>query len=133
LEAEHNSQLFEVTQLINSLLGLLVFPQQQYMQSIERIPLEELVQAGWPIPQVDGYCPQVDDLNQLVRYLRNSVSHFNISFLTDRENQIAGLIVWNEFRDRTTWRARLTIENLRGFCDRFVDLLLTGEATSEES
>lgn len=34
--------VFKVTQLINSMLGLLVFPQQEYVESIPRIPLEEL-------------------------------------------------------------------------------------------
>ena len=32
--------VFEVTQQINSMLGLLVFPQQEYVESIPKTPLE---------------------------------------------------------------------------------------------
>ncbi len=40
--------VFEVTQLANLLLGLLVFPREHYMQSIPETPLPELVEQGWP-------------------------------------------------------------------------------------
>jgi hypothetical protein len=88
-------EIYEVTQLINSLLGLLVFPQQKYINEIPKTPLNELAGQGWPIPKVLGNYSQVGDLNQLVRCLRNSIAHFNIVFLSDSTLQIKGLKVWN--------------------------------------
>ena len=43
---------FEVTQLVNSMLGLLVFPQQRYVDRIPETPITDLASSGWPIPEV---------------------------------------------------------------------------------
>jgi hypothetical protein len=118
-----NLEFYEVTQLINSLLGLLVFPQQEYLDDIPNTPLDELAKSGWPIPKVVGDYPQVEDLNQLVRYLRNSIAHFNIIFF-DEFQQIAGLTVWNERKGEITWKATLTISDIEEITNRFVDLML---------
>ncbi len=136
-----NAEVFEVTQLINSMLGLLVFPQQEYVDAIPRKPLEELQREGWPIPQVTGNFQQVTDLNQLIRYLRNAVAHFNIKFIGDSESNIRVLRVWNmvpvrnesgqAVRDRNgniveekNWEAELTVTQLHSIANRFIDLLL---------
>ncbi len=138
--------VFEVTQLINSMLGLLVFPQQEYVESIPKTPLEELRRDGWPIPRVTGEFQQVTDLNQLVRYLRNAVAHFNIVFIGDGENNIKVLRVWNmapvrnengkmlrgqdgKIVEEKNWEAELTVHQLRGIATRFIDLLLGPAST----
>lgn len=123
-------RVYEVTQLINSMLGLLVFPQQGYMKNIPKTSLKELVEQGWPIPEVDGPYPQVPNLYQLVRMLRHAIAHFNVEFLSDDIGQLTGLRVWNEnprLGNAITWRAVLTIKELEGITDRFIDLLLTEE------
>jgi HEPN pEK499 p136 len=139
-----NGEAFEVTQLINSMLGLLVFPQQKYVDSIPKTTLAELEQKGWPIPKIRGEFEQVQDLNQLIRYLRNAVAHFNIQFIDDGRGNIAVLRVWNmapvKERDgrirrdanrrtveQKNWEAELGVSELRGIADRFIDLLLEQE------
>ncbi len=116
--------VFEVTQLINSMLGLLVFPQQTYINKIPQIPLNELKNQGWPIPKVEGDYPQVKDLRELIRYLRNAIAHCNLEFLSDERGEIKGLKVWNKSTGKTTWKAELTIENIEKFTDKFIQLLL---------
>ena len=118
-----NLEFYEVTQLINSLLGLLVFPQQEYVDNIPKTPLDELEKLGWPIPKVVGDYPQVKNLNQLVRYLRNSIAHFNIKFINESQ-KIAGLTVWNKKGHEITWKATLTISDIEEITNRFVDLML---------
>ena len=49
-----NAAVFEATQFINSMLGLVGFPQLEHVESIPRTPLEELQREGWPIPQITG-------------------------------------------------------------------------------
>jgi hypothetical protein len=71
-------EVYEVTQLINSMLGLFIFPQQKYFNHIPETPLAELARQGWPIPKVEGNCLQVKDLRELVRYLRNAITHCNL-------------------------------------------------------
>lgn len=117
-------EVYEVTQLVNSTLGLLVFPQQEYVDQIPCTPLEELRRDGWPIPKVTGRFEQARDLNQLIRYLRNAITHFNIKFLGDGQNEIEILRVWNEDRGRKTWEAVLSVSDLRGIAERFIEFLL---------
>lgn len=119
-------EVYEVTALVNSMLGLLVFPQQRYVDSIPETPIDELANQGWPIPTVVGEFPQVSNLRQLVRHLRNAISHFNVEFFTDGSGQIAGLIVWNvdPRSTRTTWKARLSVSDLDAIAHRFIALIL---------
>ncbi len=115
---------FEVTQLVNSMLGLLVFP--QYLDRIPETPIADLASNGWPIPEVVGDYPQVPDLRQLVRMLRNAITHCNLRFEPGAGNEIAALTVWNT-QPRTgkvTWKARLTVADLDAITTRFVALLL---------
>ena len=127
------------------MLGLLVFPQQEYIESIPRTSLAELARAGWPIPAVRGSFAQADDLNQLIRYLRNAIAHFNIRIVGDGQSNIAVIRVWNmtpvkdrdgkvqrdsegQIRERKNWEAELGVDELRGIAVRFIDLLLTRKA-----
>ena len=115
---------FETTQLINSMLGLLVFPREEYVDRIPRIPLAQLRAAGWPLPRVRNDFSQAGDLAELVRYLRNAISHFNLEFRGDAQNRIAGLRVWNMYRGEKTWEADLELDELRGIAERFTEVLL---------
>lgn len=125
LRAE-GKEVYEVTQLVNSTLGLLVFPQQEYVDRIPHTPLEQLKQDGWPIPRIRGGFQQVSDLNELIRYLRNAIAHFNIEFIGDGRNEIKFLRVWNTNprNGKRTWEAELSAEDLRKIANCFVDLLL---------
>ena len=69
---ESGVEVFEVTALVNSMLGLLIFPQQSYVDRLPEGSLEELAREGWPIPKIEGAYPQVPSLKQLVRHLRSA-------------------------------------------------------------
>lgn len=119
-------QVFEVTQLVNSMLGLLVFPQQRYMDRIPQTPIEELQHEGWPIPTIVGNYRQVSDLRQLVRVLRNAVAHYNLEFEPSQKNEIKRLILWNTRPGsrEVTWKASLSVSDLESITQKFVELLL---------
>ena len=122
----NGEDVYEATQLVNSTLGLLVFPQQEYMDSIPLTSLAQLEQDGWPIPQVSGGFKQVSNLKQLIKYLRNAIAHFNIKFIGDGRREISLLRVWNidPRNDKKTWEAELSVDDLRKIAYRFIDLLL---------
>lgn len=124
LQAER-CDVFEVTQLVNSMLGLLVFPQQEYIDQIPKTPLEKLKQDGWPIPECPEGLSPVQNLNQFVKHLRNAIAHFNIEFIADASREITGLRLWNTARHnhKKTWEAELSLSDLRGFAERFTTLL----------
>jgi hypothetical protein len=122
-----DKEVFEVTQLVNLLLGLLVFPEQEFITKIPETPIKELVETGRPVPQVYGEFEQVENLKQLIRYLRNAVAHFNIKFTENERGQINGLIVWNYNHPREkiiNWRAKLTLDDIEKLTDRFIELIL---------
>jgi hypothetical protein len=123
-EAKAGREAYEVTQLINSMLGLLVFPQQEFYDKIPETKLDDLKKDGWPIPRVRGNYPQVSNLKQLARYLRNGIAHFNLRF-TETGSHVDGLIIWNvPPNGNKNWEAELKIEELEGITNRFTELLL---------
>lgn len=117
---------YEITQFINSLLGLLVLPQQEFYDKIPETPLSELEESGWPIPRVRGNYPQAKDLKELTRYLRNGVAHFNLEFTVSENHHIDGLIIWDRKNKRSsiTWKAELKIKELEAITNKFTELLI---------
>lgn len=118
-------EIYETTQQINSLLGLLVFPRERYYNDIPETPITELANMGWAIPKViDGY-PQATNLRELVSYIRHSIAHCNIEFL-NQDNEISGLKVWNKkhgSKGRIIWKAEITIQDIKIFTDKLSELI----------
>jgi hypothetical protein len=125
-------EAFETTQLINSLLGLLVLPQERMLSAIPDLPLSELHARGWPAFESEGSFRPPRTLKPLVRYLRNAVAHFNIEFLPDESGEIGGVILTNRWNNDSDipWRVRLPLKDLRKLVECFSDLLL--EQTDRE-
>lgn len=126
--AKTNPDVYEVTQLVNSFLGLLVFPQQKYFDKIPKTPIETLQAEGWPIPCASDNCKNLQDL---MRCLRNAVAHFNIEFCGNQE--ITSLKMWNYPYDnetgklktnRPSWEITLDLTQLRAIIDRFSALII---------
>lgn len=130
---EKRGRVHEITQLINSLLGLVVFPQQEFFERIPAIPMDELVSKGWPRPKITFGASGCKDLRQLMRLLRTGIAHFNLRFLADEDNQIVGLVIWNVNKGGLkTWEAEIGIEDLRRLTFRFLELLNSIEDKAAE-
>lgn len=124
---QHSDQpgVYEVTQLWNSLSGLLVLPYELEMDAIQGT-LPAAVALGWPAlnETFPSGASQPDNalLVDQVRRLRNGVSHFNVEFLS-RRGSIVGVKVWNHqlpprgsgLRQRDmpiTWEVEISLEQL---------------------
>ncbi|WP_366664670.1 HEPN family nuclease [Mesorhizobium sp.] len=108
-----------VTQLMCSMLGLVVFPWERSV--IDRAKLEQLdklVVEGWPRWQFcEGNCETLWDL---IRNLRHSVAHSEIWFSTDSRNLNEVSIEFANYpRNRPRWKAQIRGDNLREFCMQF--------------
>jgi hypothetical protein len=122
--AKTGQDAYEVTQFINSLLGLLIFPQQEFYDKIPKTKLADLEKDGWPIPRVCNNYKQVRNLSELLRYLRNSIAHFGLSFTAKKEH-IDGIIIWNTLPSgQINWKAELKIEELERITDKVMQLLI---------
>jgi HEPN pEK499 p136 len=122
---EEEVEAYEVTQLVNSLLGLVIFPQQRYFEKIPQTPLLQLEDEGWPKPLLNGQLPtDLNNLQDLMRYVRNSIAHFNIEFTSNNDRRINGIKIWNNRRGSKNWSASLKLEELKVLVAKFTDMML---------
>ena len=130
----NGKEVYEVTQLINSMLGLLVFPQQEYCDRIPETTLEQLAGEGWPDIECIAGLPPRPNLKELFKYLRNAIAHFNLRFLITK-GEISGVRLWNEnSRGIQNWETELSLEELREITERFIAKLKEGAGlTGQES
>jgi hypothetical protein len=114
----------EVTQLVTSLLGLIVFPWEDgALKHLESLCLSELEEEGWPrwniLLDEKG---DTNTLGKLIWHLRNAASHRRLRFSSDRREMDKVEI---EFEDAPranappNWRAKINAADLKEFCDRF--------------
>jgi HEPN pEK499 p136 len=118
LPREGEEAFFEVTQLINSLLGLIVLPRSQ-LDALPNTQLDKL-DASWPrVHFATGGTPgrRPTDLRQLIIGLRNAVGHFNIEWLGDGKH-ISGLRFSSEVAAPPSWAIEFGLDDLRRFVDR---------------
>lgn len=122
--ASAHQPVHEVTQLANSLLGLLVFPRERYLNQIPKTPLRQLEAEGWPAIRTTYGEVRANNLWQLTRLLRNSIAHCNVRFVADDDGAIAAVELWNrDGKGKKTWATEITIADLRSLVYRFIDLL----------
>ncbi len=121
-----NADVHHVTQIVNSLLGLIVFPKERnLLKYVEHVRLSDLKKKRWP-----EWSISVGDSNtlaELIRHLRNAASHGRIVFSSDSRSPSK---VWIEAEDyskrkaiKLTWKASIRADQLREFCLRFIDLI----------
>lgn len=121
---KHGAPVYPVTQLWNSLLGLIVLPRERDVSSIKQLPMTDLWAQGWPRLRVTvGTEPR--NVNQFLRLLRNAVAHFNVEFRADdKTKQIWEVEIWNTptgSKERN-WEARISVTDLRALAFCVADL-----------
>lgn len=111
---------FEVTLLVNCLVGLLILPHERRIEVIPDVGIEEL--REWSIDpsfiKSWGGKDQRKTLRQLVRRLRNSVAHFHIE-AEGTEQDIERL----KFSDQNGFIATIPVANLRAFVKQFASTI----------
>lgn len=127
---------YDVTLLLNSMLGLLVVPKERFFESKE-IPddfintkLLEQIRKGIKINLLNGKNNPNNSLKEIVRHLRNAVSHGRLTVIGEepiiKSHPVlissVNFVDKGEFRDRKTkqlvtvyFEAELGIELLRSF------------------
>lgn len=111
---------YDVTFLINSMIGLLIVPKERYFQS-KRLP-DTYIDAEL-LKQVQATITSNTDnsLKEIIRHLRNSVAHGNMTIKAEKsnvktENSKIGSIL---FKDRDGFNAEISIELLKNFLINF--------------
>ena len=115
--------LYDVTQLWNSLLGLVVLPletdKKRGNRRIPATPMTELGCQGWPRLTSSGQ--DNESLHDVVKHLRHAVAHANVEFVPRSDGEIISVKIWNESPSGGhKWTGAATVEEL----ERFVRLLV---------
>lgn len=122
---ESGEDVHVVTQLIVSLLGLVVYPREkQLVKKVSSLRISDLEANGWPIWQQSK--GEVETLGKLIDLLRHAVAHGNIQFSSDsRLLSEVSIDVENYRFGKTTpnWKAHISAPELRDFCLRFIQLI----------
>lgn len=127
-EASFGEQpVFPATQIINSLVGLLILPQQSFYDMIPNHKIRDLNRVGWRIPTALRGEDTARSLNRLARRMRNAVAHSNLEF-TNNAGQISGVRFWdssNRFQvgSQPEWEIYFSIDELEWFLDRFIMII----------
>jgi hypothetical protein len=121
------AEVHVVTQLVNSFLGLLLFPWEAgLLQHMEARPVETLVEEGWPRWEIVAGERQTPTLGRLIRYLRNGVSRKQIHFSSDSQvlSEVE-ITIWTSLRkgQRQNWVGSLRADDLHVFCWKLMELL----------
>ena len=124
-----NEEVHLVTQLVNSLLGLIVVPQEKELADrTQQLKLQELEEKGWPEWDITKGKAKTQTLGRLIWRIRNATAHgrFIFSGPSDSPN-LWEVILTVEDGPRpekgkpwkATWRASIGGEALYGFCMLF--------------
>jgi len=119
---------YEVTLLVNCLLGLLVLPQQRRHALIPDVSLDRLSEwkiqssfiKNWGTAKKGKPAPKT--LKEFVRRLRNSVAHFRIE-AGGTQADIERL----NFSDTNGFSATIPVANLKSFVKKFASTIANAE------
>lgn len=129
LKDNHNAEhieVFEITQFLNSCLGLLVFPRKVCLNNFPQMPLRT---DDWLVSFADGGFPQPKSIQQLVRHLRNGIAHCYLKLFPDDKNEIKSIRVWDECPNChvKNWQVTWNVPDFRKFVIKFSDILIRGD------
>ena len=128
-----NEDVHVVTHLVNSLLGIIVVPEQRYSKkpfwSITLVELHN--ELGWPewkitLDEPNQERPKTETLGTLMWHLRNATAHGHFRFFGEPDSRHlseVGLIVEDKplGAREFNWRAEITGPELYEFCLRLAD------------
>jgi HEPN pEK499 p136 len=123
-----------VTQVVQSLLAIVVFPQQKDLYGhLQRWDLNSL-DGRWPNlrPIIDNCEKKTTNLYRVLYHMRNAVCHGLVTFYGDGPEgsdtrELSEIIV--EFSDRENenspinWTLQLGGEDLRALCERLIEVI----------
>jgi hypothetical protein len=124
-------EVFEDTHLVNSCLGLLVFPRKGCLGNIPKTL--DLTSEGWPSCFADeGFHPP-PNIRQLVKHLRNGIAHCHLKFSSDKNYNIESICIWDECPDCKVkkWQVTWSIPDFRKFVIKFSDILINEDYCSQ--
>jgi HEPN pEK499 p136 len=111
-----------VTQLVGSLLGLVVWPFERAVPAYGEVRLEELELNGWPHWDHKNSTEPPESLWELIRLLRHATAHANVSFSSDgrylHEVEVQFANIPSRKQTWPRWDGSIRGDHLLDFCVR---------------
>jgi hypothetical protein len=127
LRAAEGDDVHPVTQAVLALLGIVVFPwETSAFDIVKRRKLPMLYATGWPKWEMAG-SRRVNELGELIKLLRNAVSHGNIEFNSDSRVLDEVIISFKNIPVSGTeadWVGTVRADQLIKFCRLFTSEIL---------
>lgn len=139
---EHGENVEEFTQLLNSMLGMLISLSEDYFKgsTISWDDVERLGLKSWDpkLKQINGKMPtaespklkQLKSFSELITKLRNAFAHNNFDHTINGEKTlITGVKVWNiplgkkGTPENRVWEAEISEKDLKSLAYLFVEYL----------
>lgn len=127
-----NPDVHVVTQIVNSMLGLIVFPHALKSDSkaeyiFKEVGAKQISELDprlrkWDI-QKDCYKEKCETLGKLIYHIRNGASHRRIRFSSDSLIPRCVIIEVRDHNLHEQWKASIRADHLRSFCLAFIELL----------
>ena len=119
---------YDITQFINSMLGLLIIPKEKYYKQLQDSMIDSTL-----LQKVLSCCRPSQNLQYTVRRLRNAVSHGHLKFEAEKypDGTIGDEIKRITFRDEDKNKpgdifiAKLEVDLLKRFVLAFADSIIT--------
>lgn len=117
---------FEVTLLLNCLVGLFILPQQHWF---DNVPTELISKKEWGIDKSHiSFIKETETKNvkDIARHIRNSISHYRFKVFGNSNEKI-NKIKFEDFnpQNEKTFEATIPLSNFKIFVDRFSSALTT--------
>jgi hypothetical protein len=117
---------FEVTLLLNCLVGLLILPQQNWF---EDLPTSIVTQKEWGIKEEHiSFIKQGETKNvkDIAKHLRNSIAHYHFMAFENKSHDISSI----KFEDydsqkNKTFEAIIPVISIRQFTERLTNTFIT--------
>nr|WP_275406952.1 HEPN family nuclease [Desulfovibrio sp. JC010] len=123
-KVSYDRDVYEITQIINSLLGLVVFQYEDFNELIDDTPLAGLDPRIWP-ECVRNFGPEGFSLRDFLFCFRNALAHSDIELIGN-----SGVIAGVKFGLNNCWKLpadpwyiSLTGNELRQFVESLSDVL----------
>ncbi len=117
---------FEVTLLLNCLVGLLILPQQYWFKSL---PTSIITQMEWGISE-EQICfiknGEQKNVKNIARHLRNSIAHYKFKHFGSESTEISSIkFVDYDPHNRKTFEAIISIDSIKQFTTKLTNTFTT--------
>lgn len=122
INKEGKSEVYEVTQLVNSCLAVIVHVHESKITKRNDFSLQPKKLNGWPnLSPIEESLHKPLKWSEQMRLIRNGIAHGNIKFHPEKGNrEITHIEIWNEHQKKPTWGAKISIDQMRKMI-KFID------------